>query len=313
LRNYIQQFSLAILAVLSVLLAPSVHAELVINSPVSNWFEVAFGDRVPDYYADQQTGQSDSDIVGTNGVPAFYMAFDGGGTPSLTDGTLGFRVRVSGSSKTYWDNYLWVGFDADMDGDIDLYSSLEKNNAISLHYPGNDLNVSPSTTSIEKPVDLYSVAVAENENYSFMKADDVNSLGLIKDVDNYPDGNKDGTDWFVSFSLNFSSVVTMLAAVDIHIDENTPMHYLVATSTQPNVLNQDVLGPPRIDNSNNMVEWVEFGATSSPLSGNTENVPEPAAMGLTLLGGAYLLVKKRIKSRMVNQSDDASASASSQP
>jgi hypothetical protein len=127
-----------------------------------------------------------------------------------------------------------------------------------------------------------------------MKADDVNSLGLIKDVDNYPTGSKDGTDWFISFSINFNDLVSMLAATNIVVNQSTPMAFIAATSTQGNSLNQDINGAPKIDNTNNDQTWVALGASTNPISPDGQ-VPEPAAMGLVALGGIWLLIQKRVK------------------
>jgi hypothetical protein len=271
-------------------------ATLIVNSPVTDWTEVSYGTNAPDYFDDQQTGQYDSDIVGSSTVPAFYRSFDDGGTPSLVDGTLGFRLRVSGSSKAYWDNIFWVGIDGDADGSMDLYASLAKDNTINLHGPGADLNTSPSTTSISSPLAGFSYAAVLDSNYSFMAVDAINAPGLPVDVDGYP--ATDGTDYFVSFSIAFADIVSALALDNVVVDENAPLVFLAATSTQANSLNQDISGAPKIDNSNKDLTWGELGAGSTPISANGLVVPEPASMALIGVGGLVALFYNRARRRI---------------
>lgn len=268
-------------------------AALIINSPVTSWTAVSYGTNYPDYFKDQQTGQYDSDLVGAAGVPAFYTKFDGGGTPSLTDGTFAFRARISGSAKTYFAQYLFVGIDADGDYGIDLFTSLSKNNHVDLHYPGNDLNISPSTTSIANSLSAY-YATATTNNYSFMAVNSVNAPGLTNNVDSGTKGDG-GVDYFVSFSIDFGYIVSALAATNININENSPLSLILATATQDNSFNQDINGAPKITTANSSQTWVQLGADTSPLSANGQVIPEPTAIALISLGGLTTLLASRIR------------------
>ena len=203
--------------------------------------------------------------------------------------TISFRVRMSGASKTYWENYLWIGFDADRNGSIDLFAGLAKNNTISIYYPGTGLNISPSTTTIGNAFDTVNTS---SSNYSFMAVDGTNAPGQTTDVD-----ANGGTDYFVSFSVSFSNIVTALASANINIDENSPMNFLAATSTQGNALNQDINGAPKITSANKDTTWVQLGASSNPVSANGEVIPEPATPGLIGLGGLSALFVSRLRRR----------------
>lgn len=252
----------------------SLYAAIDMTSSVTNWNAVSYGGLYPDYYNDQQTGQYDSDIVGTNNAPAFYTKFDNAGTTNLTDGTLAFRVRMSGSSKTYWENVLFIGMDADQNGSIDLFAGLYKNNTVNLYYPGTGLNVSPSTTTISPA--FYSTA-AVSSNYSFVAVSSVNAFGQPTDID-----LNGQTDYFVSFSISFAQIVSGLAATNIVINENSPMVFLAATATQQNSMNQDLNGPPK--NFDGSWTWTQLGASSTPITPTGVTVPEPAVAGLFALG-----------------------------
>ena len=264
-----------------------------IDSPTTEWTAITYGGLYPDYYSDQQTGPEDSDIVGTNGVPAFYTKFDDAGTPDLTDGTLAFRIRISGKSKDYWENVMFIGMDANLDGALDIFAGLYKNNTVNLYYPGSGLNISPNTTTIESA--FYSTAVTSS-NYSFMAVDAVNAPGLPTDLDGIP--SKDPTDYFVSFSIDFNQLVTGLAATSIYITEETPISFLAATATQQNSLNQDLNGAPKIDQSNSDYSWEQLGASATPTSPTGEVVPEPAMISLILTGGLTLLYLRRGSRRL---------------
>ncbi|MEY3897944.1 MAG: hypothetical protein RLZZ214_3465, partial [Verrucomicrobiota bacterium] len=78
-----------------------------------------------DFLDDQQTGDPASDIVGTASSPGFFTAFDNAGTPSLTDGSIGFRVRLDdhggNTNNPKFDRNLWIGIDADLNGSIDAF------------------------------------------------------------------------------------------------------------------------------------------------------------------------------------------------
>jgi len=275
------------------LIIPLSGLSLTIDSPITEWTPVFYGDtNYPDYFADQQTGQFDSDIVGTNNAPAFYTKFDDAGTLNLSDDTLAFRVRMSGASKTYWKNVLFIGMDADANGSIDLFASLTKNKTIGLHYPGDGLNTSPNTTTIEKA--FYSLTATDGGNYSFMPVDLISAPGQPTDIDGKP--KKDPTDYCVTFSIEFSMIAGGLATNNIIIDETSPMIFLAATATQQNSLNQDLNGAPKVTRQNGDWTWVQLGASSTPMTPTGEIVPEPVTAQLLLLSGLSVFIYRRHRS-----------------
>src|SRR5688572_23542175 len=70
-------------------------AALQMDGPTTHWTVIRYpGTNQVDYFDDQQTGQPEADIVGNSTHAALYLKFDNGATPSTTDGTLGFRVRL---------------------------------------------------------------------------------------------------------------------------------------------------------------------------------------------------------------------------
>lgn len=106
--------------------SPTLSAAIPINGPSSTAW-VSLGANY-DFLGDQQTGSASSDIVGTASNPGFFTTFDGGGTPSLTDGFLGFRIRLDAAGGTNssikFDRYLWLGIDADQSGSVDVFLGL---------------------------------------------------------------------------------------------------------------------------------------------------------------------------------------------
>src|SRR2546430_2767915 len=76
-------------------LRPEVLASLVdVTAPTISWTPIQYAATIPDPSSDQQTGSEEGDIVGNAAHPSVYTMFGDGNTPSLTDGTLAFRVRV---------------------------------------------------------------------------------------------------------------------------------------------------------------------------------------------------------------------------
>jgi hypothetical protein len=138
--------------------------------------------------------------------------FSDAGTPSLTDGTLGFRIRLSeDSSRNGFNAALFVGIDANRDGALDLFLGINNSgnaDTIALWDPGTGANSSPNTTSIVSPP-LRTFVPLSGTNYEFAPVTALNdptpggSLNL--------DGGTTGNDYFLSFSVPFADVVTALA------------------------------------------------------------------------------------------------------
>jgi len=261
-------------------------AQLSLNGPTTNWVAIIVGSTIPDWYGDQQTGQPESDLVGTNGHPCFFMAFNGNGPQSNTDGTLAFRVRLSReSSPPGFDNVLFIGVDANADGALDLFLGVNST-SIFMAPPGSGANVSPSTTTVQTPI--YTSNRVAGVNYSW---DTVNATTDPVATSYDLDGN--GTDRFLSFAVPFTNVVLSLAARGITgVTDQTPLRYVVATATQMNAINQDLLGPQGMVNSS--LTWAALGSISEPYA--TILVPEPSSALLVAAGLGFLcLVNPRLR------------------
>jgi hypothetical protein len=102
--------------------APGLAAPISPSAPTGDWTGISYPSLIPDYSDDQQTGITEADIVGNTTNAAVYTAFDDGGTPSLTDGNLAFRVRLGDDKNPVgFGNFFAIGIDADADGDLDLF------------------------------------------------------------------------------------------------------------------------------------------------------------------------------------------------
>src|SRR5205085_1730403 len=102
------------------LLTPALPATATIvdlSSNTDGWTPIRYSNNNPDPSNDQQTGSSEGDIVGNALHPSAYTIFGDGGTPSTTDGTLGFRVRLGADvNPAGFKTALFVGIDANHGG-----------------------------------------------------------------------------------------------------------------------------------------------------------------------------------------------------
>lgn len=230
-----------------------------ITSPSTTWTPVLYANNNPDPTRDQQTGSAEGDIVGNAANPSVFTTFGNGDTPSLTDGTLAFRVRLGADvSPGGFKTALFVGLDANTDGVLDLFLGVNNSgaaNTIGIWNPGSGLNVSPSTTTmVSTPLVGYAITTT---NYSWMQVTGVNDPNATSfDLDaNTPD-------YFLSYSIPFADIVAQLSAKGITgFDENSPMTYVVATATQANSLNQDLNGVAGGVNSS--LTWAQLGVQSN--------------------------------------------------
>ena len=253
------------------------------DGPTTGWTPVLYASVQPDWANDQDTGIPEADIVGDLSHPAFYTAFDDASTASLTDGMLGFRVRI-GAEKTPpgFSQVAAVGIDANLDGALDIFVLVDNGgnpDRIALYNAGNGANTSPSTTTISSTGITYAETGA---NYDWSPVDvTIDPSATIFDVD--ADGD---VDHFVSFAVSFQDVVSRLALLGLpNVNEDTPFRYVLGTSTQANSLNQDLGGPQGGTSSTST--WSSLGATSLPFTAAGAPVPEPGTgllLGLGLLG-----------------------------
>src|SRR2546430_12409685 len=157
-----------------------------VTSPTTSWTVITYGSNNPDPSNDQQTGTSEGDIVGNAAHPSAYTQFGDAGTPSTTDGTIAFRVRVGGDlNPVGFKTALFVGVDANRDGALDLFIGVNNsgsNDTIGLWNPGNGTNVSPSTTSIVSTPLVSYTPTAANYHWSPVNATIDPTVGSATDL-----------------------------------------------------------------------------------------------------------------------------------
>jgi hypothetical protein len=257
--------SLALAAGLTLPVA-AVGAPIVMNSPTTSWTTVLYSSGGPDWSNDQDTGQGEADIVGNLAHPAFYTAFDDAGAGSLTDGMLGFRIRLGeDQNPPGFNKNAVVGIDANLDGALDVYVMVRNTgggstNRIAIFNAGATANTSPATVSISSTGPTY-VETTLNYDWSAVTAT-IDPSATITDLDN--DG---GVDRFLSFAVPLQDLVNQLALLGI------------------TGVNQDISGPNGLTNSTST--WAALGATSLAYSAAGTPIPEPGTaflMGFGLLG-----------------------------
>jgi hypothetical protein len=279
-------------------------ADINVGAPTPYFFPVEYGwGNSWDYVNDQQTGSNEADFVGDLDHPSAYIKFDDAGTPLLTDGALAFRVRLGeDKSPSGFSTAVKIGMDIDPDGAagpatpdgaLDLFVGVDNSGSRSytaIWEPGTSANVSPSTTSLVSPP--YSTTDwTAGVDYDWRPVDSVSDPTATNfDLDG---GGK--TDYFLTFTISFSDIVAKLVSDGFaSINENTPISYVFATSTQDNALNQDLNGVQGGVKSD--VTWEALGAVTIAKS-SVSVVPEPASivtgLGLALLSAGGIRRRRR--------------------
>jgi len=258
-----------------------------VTSPTTNWTPVTYANNNADPSNDQQTGASEGDLVGNTAHPSAYTAFGDAGTPSLTDGTIGFRVRVGADTNPAgFKTAMFIGIDANHDGAIDLFVGVNNSGSadtIGIWNPGNGLNVSPNTTTIvSTPLVSYTPA-AGNYHWIAVNTTIDPTLGTATDIDG---GGQ--TDQFLTFSVPFNDVVTQLNNRGVTgVNQNSTFSYVIATATQANSLNQDINGVGKTFDAS--ATWSSLGVVSNDLSASGFPVPE-AETGLSVASALLVII-----------------------
>ena len=254
-----------------------------LDGPTTGWTPIVYASSPPDWADDQGTGQPEADIVGDPSHAAFYTAFDDAGTAALTDGMLGFRIRLGADENPAgFSKVATVGVDANLDGALDVFVVVDNSgnpNQLAIYDAGSGANTSPSTTTISGTGLTYP-ETAWNYDWSPLSVT-IDPSATVLDVDG--DG---AVDRFLSFAVPLQALVNRLSLLGIpNVDQDTPFQYVLGTSTQANSLNQDIGGPNGGTNSSST--WAVLGATSLAYSAAGTPVPEPGTaflMGLGLFG-----------------------------
>jgi hypothetical protein len=252
---------------------PQAHASMVdVTAPTTSWTVITYTNNNPDPSTDQQTGSAEGDIVGNALHPSFYTMFGDAGTPSTTDGTLAFRIRLGADvNPSGFKTALFVGIDANTDGAIDLFLGVNNSGAadtVGIWNPGAGLNISPNTTTIvSTPLRIYT-ETATNYNWMAVNLTNDPTVGTATDLDG---GGQN--DPFLSFAIPLGDVITELAGRGITgINENSVFSYVMATATQANSLNQDLNGVGQTYDGN--ATWSTLGVVSNGITPAGVVVPE---------------------------------------
>jgi len=260
------------------------------DSATTDWTQIEFDATTPpDPVQDQDTNIKQTDVVGDGDDTAFYTIFDDNDSASLTDGNIGFRVRVTGDDgSTRYDNFLLVGLDFGGTGAVDLYLAVDgggKKDRIKIYRPGGkEAQKSPATVKLEgKDKKKYALTA---DNFDFSEVDNTIDPG-VNDT-NFGD---DETDHFVSFVVPFDAIVTEALALGIVVNEESEVVYVLGTGEKHNQLNQDVGGTAEAWTSTQT--WDQLGAGSYVYLLNGQRAPEPGTAALVLLGLGLLGAQRR--------------------
>jgi len=270
--------------------APIARAALTLTGSSLDWTPMGANF---DFFADQQTGSAAGDIVGDAHNVGFLTKFDDAGTASKTDGTLGFRVRLDdhgGQEKSpSFDRVLWIGMDADLDGTLDGFLGVDRQgstNELAIYAPSTGANTSPSNTKIAKTA--YWSTTITSTNYHYRAVDVSLDGGTTNDLTADSLGDPD---FYVSFSVAVSDLVSYFSSLDnpISFNQDTPLRYVLATSTQKNSLNQDLGG---IQGGNSSTQtWTQLGGFTPTITADGAIVPE-SNIAVFLIGVLGFLLRR---------------------
>jgi len=161
--------------------------------------------------------------------------------------------------------------------------------SVAIWNPGAGLNISPSTTTIVSTSLVSYTPTATNYNWTVVSSTIDPTVGSATDLDG---GGK--PDYFLTFSVSFTDVVTQLSAKGITgIDENSAFSYVISTATQANSLNQNLNGVGKIYGP--AAIWSVLGVVSNQMSpSGVAVVPETKTVFSLCLAILAILLHDRI-------------------
>lgn len=267
-------------------------------SGATGWTAIMFGpSRDPD--GDSQAGAADTDIIGDTTHGSLYTAYSDSGTSNTADDYLYFRMRIDNpTSDTNFAGVAIVGMDANGDGRIDLFFSVDGRNntqAVRLLEPGTGVNLSPSTTSTSplptgwlpnngvyafNPLNYSVDAVSSTNDPHYGSSTITNPVGTTSATDLTGDGKRDV---FISWRVPIADIATVLAKPS-PVDRNgvygprgatglagftkdTAVKYVSFTQTQPGPINGDLNGVGASYDKN--ATFAELGAFTTEMSAST--------------------------------------------
>jgi len=258
-------------------------APIALNGPTTDWIAMnSFGTSLePDDAANPE-----AELIGDATHSAIYYYMDDNGSGSNTDGTLYFRMRIGkDNGGAGFKTMAVIGLDGDLNDTVDALIIADFNP------PGADAiqvrrvlgsGVSPATTNIS-PIGYDVAATTSNSNWSPVDA-------TTDPTATNTDLNGDGQDYFISFSVDFATVVQILADLGIGgFTDDSLVHFVAGTSTNASSsMNQDIAGVNGQVGSTS--SWAALGGSTGPLI-----VPEPGTGALLGLGLLMLACRRRAR------------------
>jgi large repetitive protein len=249
------------------------------------WTAIMYG-AAKDPVGDSQAGAADTDIVGDANHGSLYTAYDDNGTPTNTaDDSIVYRMRIDNpTSVTNFGGVALVGIDANLDGRVDLFMSVDgRNNGQAVRFlePGTGANLSPSTTSTQA---LPTGWLPNNGVYAFAPSNySVVAVSAATDPNWNTDadlGNDGKTDVFVTWRIPMVDLALVLAKpspVDRNgnygprgatgiagFNKDTTVQYVNFTQTQTGPINGDLNGVGASYDKN--ATFATLGAFTAPMS-----------------------------------------------
>lgn len=237
--------------------------------------------------------QTEADFVGNATDRAFYMAFDDQGDAIAANDELWFRARISGDQGAAgFSRVVLIGIDADGDAAIDLFVGVDNQgnpDRIRVWDTGVGLNTAPNNTTIVDSGISYALT-ASNYDWSRVSTRDSTMSGAA-DPRADLDASGTGEDMFLTFMVPFDTIVQRLALKGINVTAGDPLAYVLASSNQPNALNEDLSGTGAFSSS---ATYASLGVVSNAFAPVLVNEPTRAGLLAAALLGVGI---RRVRSR----------------